>query len=152
MKILPFCSAVIMHGGANTIHEALASALALACLPGFADQLTNSDSVGRNGVGIAFRDALSNVTASSLRAAVLALTDNGEDNRYRIAARTMQPKLKNVGGVPKAADATLQQALTKAARYVGARGCRCKIVFADQWVMRAAMFSISCRNTFSNSR
>jgi UDP:flavonoid glycosyltransferase YjiC (YdhE family) len=71
--LLPYCSAVICHGGAGTTLSSLALGLPLLVLPQGADQYVIGDLVLASGAGL--RLAPADVNPLSVRANVLALLD-----------------------------------------------------------------------------
>jgi MGT family glycosyltransferase len=85
--VLPYCSAVITHGGHGTVMKALIAGVPLVVVPLGRDQPGNAARVIRTGAGLRLRK---NATVNALRAAVARVT---EDPRYRAAARRMADRL-----------------------------------------------------------
>jgi len=110
LEVLARCDLVVMHGGANTLHEALGFALPLIVVPMFADQPGNARSVARSGAAITFSNPMETLSATTLRNAVEKLLDPHQGSPYRDAARALQGKLRSAGGVPRAADVILKHA------------------------------------------
>lgn len=110
LEVLQRCGAMVTHGGANSVHEALRAGVPLAVVPIFGDQPSNADAVARAGAGVSFRHPLSTLTAAALREAVRGLLRAGGANPYGAAARAVAKTLEAAGGVPAAADAVLELA------------------------------------------
>jgi len=108
LELLSLCDAFVTHGGANSMHEALALALPLAVIPVFGDQIYNSDAVERCGAGISFRHPLQTLTAKSLHSALCSLLYADGPNTYQSAALFLSKQLAAAGGVAKAADLVLE--------------------------------------------
>jgi len=85
--VLPYCSAVITHGGHGTVMKALIAGVPLVVVPLGRDQPGNAARVIRAGAGLRLRK---NASVSALRAAVARVT---EDPGYRAAARRMADRL-----------------------------------------------------------
>jgi hypothetical protein len=107
LEVLSLCDAFVTHGGANSMHEAFSFGVPLAVVPLFGDQVLSADSVAAAGAGFSFRDPLQSLTVPALRGAVTVLLDTGDSNTYRAAARGMQKKLAEAGGVKKAGQIVL---------------------------------------------
>ena len=85
--VLPYCSAVITHGGHGTVMKALIAGVPLVVVPLGRDQPDNAARVVHAGAGIRLRK---NASVSALRAAAAQVI---EDPRYRAAARRMATRL-----------------------------------------------------------
>jgi len=85
--VLPYCSAVITHGGHGTVMKALIAGVPLVVVPMGRDQPGNAARVIRVGAGVRVRK---NASVSALRAAVARVT---EDPRYRDGAQRMAARL-----------------------------------------------------------
>jgi len=85
--VLPYCSAVITHGGHGTVMKALIAGVPLVVVPMGRDQPGNAARVIRVGAGLRVRK---NASVSALRAAVARVT---EDPSYRAAAQRMAARL-----------------------------------------------------------
>lgn len=99
LALLPKLSAVVSHGGHNTVCEALAHGLPLVVAPIRDDQPVNAHQVAAAGAGIVvpfFR-----VRPPQLREAITAVL--AEDS-YRRAARAVQESFHAGGGAQAAAD------------------------------------------------
>jgi len=79
--VLPYCSAVVTHGGHGTVIKALAAAVPLVIVPLGRDQPDNAARVIHAGAGLRVRKTADTVT---LQRAIARLLD---DHRYRDAAR-----------------------------------------------------------------
>mmetsp|Transcript_134550 Transcript_134550/g.429773 ORF Transcript_134550/g.429773 Transcript_134550/m.429773 type:complete len:505 (+) Transcript_134550:101-1615(+) len=112
MELLPRCSAFVTHGGANSMHEALAFGLPLAVVPMFGDQPTNAATVERCGAGVSFAQPMSTLTVEALRDAMASLVLDGEGNSFRKSAMEMSEKLRNAGGIPAAVGIIMKKAWT----------------------------------------
>jgi len=110
LQVLAKCDAVVMNGGANTLHEALAFAVPLVAVPMFGDQPTNARALERSGAGAAFHNPMCTLSAATLRDAICTMLDPVSGRSYRNAACAVQQKLRDAGGVQKAADLILQHA------------------------------------------
>mmetsp|Transcript_15080 Transcript_15080/g.43995 ORF Transcript_15080/g.43995 Transcript_15080/m.43995 type:complete len:197 (-) Transcript_15080:189-779(-) len=108
LELLARCHAFVTHGGANSMHEALAFGVPLAVVPMFADQPLNADSVARAGAGFSFRKPLDTLTVLALRDAVRQLLDASDSNTYRAAAGAMMKRMGETGGVVRAAETILE--------------------------------------------
>jgi UDP:flavonoid glycosyltransferase YjiC (YdhE family) len=85
--VLPYCSAVITHGGHGTVMKALIAGVPLVVVPLGRDQPDNAARVVHAGAGTRLRKKAS---VSALRAAAAQVI---EDPRYRAAARRMAGRL-----------------------------------------------------------
>lgn len=85
--VLPYCSAVITHGGHGTVIKALSAGVPLVVVPLGRDQPDNAARVVYAGAGARLRKKAS---VSALRAAVARVI---EDPRYRAAAGRMASRL-----------------------------------------------------------
>jgi len=85
--VLPYCSAVITHGGHGTVMKALIAGVPLIVVPLGRDQPDNAGRVVYVGAGIRLRK---NASADALRTAISRVID---DPRYRAAARHMAARL-----------------------------------------------------------
>jgi MGT family glycosyltransferase len=99
LALLPHLSAVVSHGGHNTVCEALAHGLPLVVAPIRDDQPVIARQVAATGAGIAVR--FTRLRADELRAAITAVLT---DPAYRTAARTVQASFAAAGGAAAAAD------------------------------------------------
>lgn len=54
LRMLPFCDLFISHGGANSFHEAISSAVPLILVPFWGDQFTNAKIVNTLKIGVSF--------------------------------------------------------------------------------------------------
>ena len=96
-EFLPWCDAVVAHGGAGTVLGALAYGVPLLVVPQGADQWSNADQIVTAGAGLRLlRDELS---AVAVRDCVMALLN---DPSYRGAASKIKDE---IGAMPSAADA-----------------------------------------------
>jgi len=98
LELMPHLSAVVSHGGLNTVCEALAHAVPLVIAPIKSDQPVNAAQVAAAGAGIRVR--FSRATPEQLRAALLAVLD---DPTYRAAADRVRASFIAAGGAPAAA-------------------------------------------------
>jgi UDP:flavonoid glycosyltransferase YjiC (YdhE family) len=87
-KLLPYCDAVIAHGGAGTLAAALAHGLPLLLIPFFGDQPDNARRCAELGVARVIRPA--QVTPEGIGAAV---SDILTDPSYRRWAGTLQAEM-----------------------------------------------------------
>jgi UDP:flavonoid glycosyltransferase YjiC (YdhE family) len=95
--ILPWCDAVVAHGGSGTVLGALAHGLPMLVIPQGADQWSNADKVVTAGAGVQLlREELS---VDAVRECVAALL--GEPS-YREAASNIEAEIR---AMPSAADA-----------------------------------------------
>jgi MGT family glycosyltransferase len=99
LALLPHMSAVLCHGGQNTVNEALAYGVPLVITPMQHDQLMIAHQVANAGAGIALR--FDQLRATGLRDAVLAVLD---DPSYRGAAEAVRDSFAAAGGARTAAD------------------------------------------------
>lgn len=81
--VLPYCSAVVTHGGHGTVIKALAAGVPLVIVPLGRDQPGNAARVVHAGAGVRVGK---NADAAALQAAIVRVLD---DQRYRAAARRM---------------------------------------------------------------
>jgi UDP:flavonoid glycosyltransferase YjiC (YdhE family) len=91
--LLPYCSAVICHGGPGTILHSLAHGLPLLILPQGADQYVMGECVLAAGVGLRLVPA--DVNPSSVRARVLALL---EETSYKVNASRLKREIAEMPG------------------------------------------------------
>jgi MGT family glycosyltransferase len=81
--VLPYCSAVVTHGGHGTVIKALAAGVPLVIVPLGRDQPGSAARVVHAGAGVRIRKT---ARAAALRAAITRVLN---DHRYRTAARRM---------------------------------------------------------------
>lgn len=99
LALLPRMSAVVSHGGNNTLCESLAHGLPLVVTPVTNDQPITAQQVA--GVGAAIRLSFTRVRAAELRDAIRAVLD---DPSYRNAACRVRDSFTAAGGTATAAD------------------------------------------------
>jgi MGT family glycosyltransferase len=99
LALLPHMSAVVCHGGQNTVCEALAYGLPLVVTPMRHDQPIIARQVIDAGAGVALR--IDRLRAPELRHAVRAVLD---DPSYRAAAGVVRDSFAAAGGATTAAD------------------------------------------------
>jgi MGT family glycosyltransferase len=99
LALLPHMSAVVCHGGHNTVCEALAHGLPLVITPIRDDQPIIAQQVAAAGAGIRLR--FGRLGATELRDAVRAVLD---DPSYRAAAAAVRNSFAAAGGAVTAAD------------------------------------------------
>ena len=97
--LLPYCSAVICHGGPGTILHSLAHGLPLLILPQGADQYVMGDRVLESGVGLHL--VPEDVNPSSVRASVLALL---EEIPYKVNAYRLKREIAEMPGPDEVVD------------------------------------------------
>jgi MGT family glycosyltransferase len=100
LALLPRCSAVVTHGGHNTVCETLAHGLPLVLAPIRDDQPIVAEQVVRAGAGVRVR--YGRVQAAELRAAVEAVLS---EPSFRGAAVGIAESFAQAGGATAAADA-----------------------------------------------
>jgi UDP:flavonoid glycosyltransferase YjiC (YdhE family) len=99
-ELLPWCDAVIAHGGSGTVLGAVAHGLPLLVLPQGADQWSNADTIVAAGAGQRLlRDEMS---TTAVRECVLALLS---EPGYRQAASNIKDE---IGAMPSPADAVVR--------------------------------------------
>jgi MGT family glycosyltransferase len=99
LALLPHLSAVVSHGGYNTVCETLAHGLPLVVAPIRDDQPLNAQLVADAGAGVRVRFA--RLRAPELEAALRAVLD---DPRYGAAARRIRDSFIAAGGAVTAAN------------------------------------------------
>ncbi|REE95368.1 glycosyltransferase [Thermomonospora umbrina] len=99
LSLLPRLSAVVSHGGHNTVCETLAHGLPLVVAPIRDDQPVVARQVADAGAGIVVPFA--RVRAEDLRAAITAVLT---EDSYRDAARAVQESFAAAGGAERAAE------------------------------------------------
>ncbi|HEX6524785.1 MAG TPA: nucleotide disphospho-sugar-binding domain-containing protein [Streptosporangiaceae bacterium] len=99
LALLPHMSAVVSHGGHNTVCETLAHGLPLVVTPIRDDQPIIAQQVADAGAGIRLR--FGRLRASELRNAIRAVLD---DPSYRNAAGRVRDSFAAAGGAAAAAD------------------------------------------------
>jgi UDP:flavonoid glycosyltransferase YjiC (YdhE family) len=96
-ELLPWCDAVIAHGGSGTVLGALAHGVPLLVVPQGADQWSNADKVVTAGAGLRLlRDELSVV---AVHERVLALLN---EPRYRQAASNIKDEIRAMPSATRA--------------------------------------------------
>merc|ERR1712217_745689 len=110
LGVLRRSSVFLTHGGANSVHEGLKYAVPMVVVPCFGDQPANANIVSRSGVGIAFPMPLESVATDALKSAFQRLLCDA-DGAFKRATVSMQDKLEQAGGVPRAVEVILQQAI-----------------------------------------
>jgi MGT family glycosyltransferase len=91
--LLPRCSAVVCHAGADTIIGALAHGVPLVCLPRAADQFGNALQISRIGAGITLLPE--QVSAETVREATRSVLD---DDSYAAAAASVKTEIERLPG------------------------------------------------------
>ena len=99
LALLPHMSAVVCHGGQNTVCEALAYGLPLVVTPMRHDQPIIAKQVADAGAGVGLR--IDQLRATELRDAVRAVLD---DPSYRAGAGVVRDSFAAAGGATTAAD------------------------------------------------
>ena len=99
LALLPHMSAVVCHGGQNTVCEALAHGLPLVVTPMRHDQPIIARQVADAGAGVVLR--IDQLRATELRDAVRAVLD---EPSYRAAAVVVRDSFAAAGGATTAAD------------------------------------------------
>jgi MGT family glycosyltransferase len=99
LALLPYMSAVVCHGGQNTVCEALSYGLPLVVTPIRDDQPIIAQQVADAGAGVGLR--IDRLGATELRDAVRAVLD---DPSYRAAAGAVRDSFAAAGGARSAAD------------------------------------------------
>jgi MGT family glycosyltransferase len=99
LALLPRLSAVVTHGGHNTVCEALAHGLPLVVAPIRDDQPIIAQQVADAGAGVRVR--FGRLRAAELRDSIRAVLD---DPRYAAAARRIADSFADAGGAVTAAD------------------------------------------------
>jgi MGT family glycosyltransferase len=99
LALLPHLSAVVTHGGHNTVCEALAHGLPLVVAPIRDDQPIIAQQVADAGAGVRVR--FGRLRAAELRDSIRAVLD---DPRYAAAARRIAGSFAAAGGAVTAAD------------------------------------------------
>jgi MGT family glycosyltransferase len=94
--ILPRCKAALLHGGFNTVLDALAAGVPMAVRPLAFEQPGTAARVARTGAGI--------VVSGRHRQMRAALRSLLEDPAYGQAAASMAQEMAKLGGAPLAAD------------------------------------------------
>ncbi|MBE7324089.1 glycosyltransferase [Nocardioides sp. Y6] len=102
LAVLQRASAVVSHGGHNTVCESLAAGLPLVVAPIRDDQPVIADQVVRAGAGV--RVKFARVRAEQLREAISAALTDAD---LRAGARRMADELAGLGGAAAAADALI---------------------------------------------
>jgi hypothetical protein len=123
LELLPLCDAFITHGGANSMHEALAMRVPLAVVPVFGDQMLNADSVAHSGSGFSFRHPLATLSTATLSDALQQLLSQDPSNTFRLAASAVAEELEQAGGIHAAVNAILECVSKQMARHCEKR-CR----------------------------
>eukprot|EP00933_Yihiella_yeosuensis_P016106 TRINITY_DN13884_c0_g4_i1.p1 TRINITY_DN13884_c0_g4~~TRINITY_DN13884_c0_g4_i1.p1 ORF type:complete len:556 (-),score=95.49 TRINITY_DN13884_c0_g4_i1:123-1736(-) len=108
LELLQHVEAFVTHGGANSMHEALALGIPLVVIPIFGDQPWNADRVAKCGAGVSFRHPIGTLTADALKTAMDRILSRNGTNSYRDAAKVLAKYLETAGGVEAAADAVLK--------------------------------------------
>jgi len=99
VALLPHVSAVVCHGGHNTVCESLAHGVPLVVAAVRSDQPIIAEQVVRAGAGL--RVKFARVTVPMLQEALQAVLT---EPTYRSGAARMQAALATAGGPPEAAD------------------------------------------------
>lgn len=98
LELLPKVSAVVSHGGLNTVCEALSFGVPLIVTPIKGDQAINASQVADAGAGL--RISFDRASAAELRSALLTVLD---DPAYRKSAQQVGESLAAAGGATAAA-------------------------------------------------
>jgi zeaxanthin glucosyltransferase len=117
LELLPHLSAVVSHGGLNTVCESLAHGVPLVIAPVKGDQPINASQVAALGAGV--RVSFDHASPAALRAAVIAVLD---EPAYRAAAGRVRASFQAAGGAGAAADALQALAGTRSKSLVPSVG------------------------------
>jgi MGT family glycosyltransferase len=96
-ELLPWCDAVVAHGGSGTVLGALAHGVPLLVVPQGADQWSNAEQIVTAGAGL--RLLRDEVSAVAVRDGVMALLS---EPSYRRAASSIK---EEISAMPSATDA-----------------------------------------------
>ena len=96
-ELLPWCDAIVAHGGSGTVLGALAHGVPLLVVPQGADQWNNAEQIVAAGAGL--RLLRDEVSVEAVRDGVMTLLD---EPTYRQAASTIQ---QQIGAMPSAGEA-----------------------------------------------
>lgn len=113
LDVLERADVFVTHGGVNSVMEAVWYGVPLIAIPHTIEQLMFADRAAQLGLGSRLDPA--DVTASTLRDAVLAVT---ADSGYRIRLAGLSAAAKKAGGYQKAADA-IEEAVIRSGAAVG---------------------------------
>ncbi len=102
IDLMPHLSAVVSHGGNNTVCEALAHGVPLVVAPVRDDQPVIGEQVVRVGAGLRVR--FGRVSAPALRESIVSVLD---EPSFRTAARRLRDDFAAAGGAAAAADRLL---------------------------------------------
>ncbi|KLL09719.1 glycosyltransferase [Protofrankia coriariae] len=102
LDLMPRLSAVVSHGGNNTVCEALAHGVPLVVAPVRDDQPVIGEQVVRTGAGLRVR--FGRVSAPALRESIVSVLD---EPSFRVAARRLRGDFAAAGGAVAAADRLL---------------------------------------------
>lgn len=104
LDVLSRVSAVISHGGFNTVNESLYFGKPLLIIPMAVDQFGNADLVENSGCGLRLR--YKRLSVADLQNAVHRLLT---EDQFRLAAETMMQEFHAGGGAIRAADVLVEQ-------------------------------------------
>lgn len=104
LDVLARVSAVVSHGGFNTVNESLYFGKPLLIIPMAVDQFGNADLVENSGCGLRLR--YKRLTVADLHNAVQRLLT---EDQFRLAAETVMQELHAGGGAMRAADVLIEQ-------------------------------------------
>mmetsp|Transcript_2315 Transcript_2315/g.4831 ORF Transcript_2315/g.4831 Transcript_2315/m.4831 type:complete len:452 (+) Transcript_2315:45-1400(+) len=102
LQLLQKCDVFITHGGANSLHEAIALAVPLVIVPMFHDQPFNADALVDTGAAASFKFPSETLSPTALRSAVRQMLE--PENSFRLAAGKLSQQMARSGGIARAVD------------------------------------------------
>jgi zeaxanthin glucosyltransferase len=112
--VLPRCAGALLHGGFNTVLDALAAKVPMAVAPLAFEQPGTAARIARSGAGLALTGRLSRRRLSEALGHVL------DEPSYRVRAQALAGEIASLGGASLAAD-LIDEALRTGATPAGAR-------------------------------